>query len=534
MKSGWIEHKGKRILTKAVVIFWCIPVLLFAQSVNLPPDHWAYGFFERMETRGVVANIRSGSKPFTREKAASLVLQLDRECSTRPDRFSKIEKQFLERLKGEFFDELRNTGVSIRSSEMEPHFYSWEKSPDFVHLDAVGGGRITVRGSGAETAERRIYAPYYGAVLRGSIRGAGVYSDSRIFAEWGTRKYIQNYRASQGYPNNAERDSSRATWDVSDSYFTFPVKGFQFEFGRDNLKWARSNVAGLFLSGRAPSFDMLKMRIAFGKAEFTWAHAELRSDFSRKWLSAHRLEFSPARGLDIGIHEAVVYGRRGLEPAYLNPILPFLVAQHSLGDRDNLALGADASLCRIRNVKLYGELFVDDLFAPWAVFDDYWGNRLAFTAGGHWVDPLGLRNSELRVEYTRIEPYVYSHKDSVNVFEHYNSGLGHFLQPNSDGWFAEAKTWFDFRFQAAFRAGMAHHGRGDRRTPHLDEDGDRKSFLGGIVEKQTRVAACFEGQPVRDVFVRFELGRIWIRNRSHRQNDNGDWNEMVVSAHLNW
>ncbi|HEX9934227.1 MAG TPA: capsule assembly Wzi family protein, partial [bacterium] len=407
-----------RLLKKTVTIFLFAPTLLFAQSVNLPLWHWAYPFFDRMETRGLLFDVRSGSRPFTRQKAAKLVLRLDKARSANPAAFSRVESQYIERLKGEFYDELHDSAVTIRHSEREPHLYSYEKEGDALHADAVVGGKVTLRSKDAEPSERRVIGPYYGVLLRGSVSGIGAYSDNRIFAEWGTRKYIQEYRASRGYPRNAEKDSSRATWDMSDSYLVFPLKGFSIEFGRDNLQWGRSFVAGLFLSGLAPSMDMLKFSAALGGAEFSWAYAELRSDFQRKWLSAHRLEFSAARGVDIGLNEAVVYGNRGLEAAYANPIMPYLVAQHSLGNRDNLVMGFDASIRRIKNLRLYGEAFIDDLFAPWDIFDDYWGNRLAFMLGGHWVDPLGLGNTDVRMEYVRIEPFVYSHDDSVNVFEH--------------------------------------------------------------------------------------------------------------------
>jgi hypothetical protein len=523
-----------RLLKISIFIIVIFTVPLFPQSVNLFLGHWAYDFFDRMETRGLLSNIQSGTRPFTRQKAAALVMRLDRARTANPGIFSRVESQCIGRLKGEFCDVLHDSAVSVQAREMEPHLYSWQKEKDSFYADAVIGGTATLRGSGAVSSERRVIAPYYGGILRASIRGIGLYSDSRVFAEWGTRATIQEYRASMGYPRNAEKDSSRATWDMSDSYAVIPVKGFLFEFGRDNLQWGRSRTAGLFLSGLAPSMDMLKLQFQLGGALFTWAHAELRSDFSRKWLSAHRLEFSAVHGLEIGVNEAVVYGNRGIEPAYVNPILPYLVAQHSLGDRDNLVMGLDASFSRIRNCTLYGELFIDDLFAPWDIFDDYWGNRVAFTAGGHWVDPAGIQNTDFFVEYTRIEPYVYAHRDSVNVFEHYASGLGHFLQPNSDGWFAEARTRFDLRFQTGLRFELTRHGRGGRRTPHRDDEGEKKRFLDGIVERQTRLALKFEIQPVRDAFFRCEIGRVWSRNLANRQGDDRGWTEAVLSVDCNW
>ena len=168
--------------------------------------------------------------------------------------------QYFERLKGELWDELQDSGISVRSSEREPHLYSWKGDAGLFHLDALAGGSAAFRSNGAAEAERRVYQPYYGAAARGHFWNIGFYSDNRIFSEWGSAKYFQNYDASVGYPRNAEMDSSRATWDMSDSYFVFGIRGIHVEYGRDNLAWGPSQSGGLMFSGLAPSMDMLRIR----------------------------------------------------------------------------------------------------------------------------------------------------------------------------------------------------------------------------------------------------------------------------------
>ena len=46
----------------------------------------------------------------------------------------------------------------------------------------------------------------------------------------------------------------------------------------------------------------------------------------------------------------------------------------------------------------------------------------------------------LRVEYTRLSPYVYVHRSQVNTFEHHGHWLGYWSGPNSDNFF----TGIDF------------------------------------------------------------------------------------------
>ncbi len=524
---------SRKVFIAILISFFWFSTLQ-SQSVNLPLDHWAYQFLERMETRGILTKLRIDSRPFTRMKMARCVQEIDTYAKNHPEALSKVEKDMLERLKGEFWDELKNRGITIKKNEREPHFYSWQGKSGFIHIDVVGGGNVTLRNRKAKKEERQVVSPYYGGIIRGSVRGLGFYSDSRIFAEWGSRKYTQHYQASKGYPQNVSHDSSMATWDMSDSYFTLNWRGFHFQFGRDNVQWGPSFSGGLMISGLAPSFDLIKITGDIGTATFTWFHGALRSDYPHKWISAHRLEISLVRGVDMGLGEVVIYGNRGMEMAYLNPLIPYLIAEHTLGDRDNVALGFDFDINRIHNLKLYTEFFIDDIFAPWEVFSNFWGNKLAFTVGGYWVNPLTLRDTEARWEYTRIEPYVYTHQDSVNVYEHYNFGLGHFLEPNSDGLFLQTEHHFSLALATTIAFSSIRHGRSNRHTPHREEEGTKKHFLAGVVEHKKRLSADVEWEIVRDVRFQTEIARVWMTNWKNIYGNNRNWNELIFTLKMNW
>jgi hypothetical protein len=510
------------------------PALLSGQSVNLPLGHWAYGFIERMEARGLVSDFQAGTRPFSRMRAAAIVVDIDKAAAADPGLLSPTETAYLERLKGELCDELEDGRVTVAASEREPHLASWQGDEVQLHLDALAGGGVWLRSGGAAVAERRVYQPYYGAAARGRFGGVAFYSDNRIFAEWGSGKYWQNYDASLGYPRNAEADSSRATWDQSESYFTFGIRGIGFEYGRDNAAWGPCPDGGLMFSGLAPSMDMLRVAFDAGPVFFTWFHAQLRGEPDRKWVSGHRVEFSPFRGAAFGIHDAVIYANRGLEPGYLNPVMPFVFSQHSLGDLDNVVFGLDAALSRIRGLKLYGELLVDDFTSPWGIFSNAWSNKIAFTAGALWTDPAGVRDSQLRLEYTRIDPFVYTHRIPSNVYENYDAGLGSDLQPNSDRLRLRWEHWFGLRLRGGASGRVERHGNGDRRTSHTEADGDIKRFLNGTVERRAAASVHLEAEPVRDLVFRLEAGCVRVRNRGLALGTDASWNELVLEAAWNW
>jgi len=321
---------------------------------------------------------------------------------------------------------------------------------------------------------------------------------------------------------------------MSDSYLVFGMRGFEILFGRDNARWGPTPSGGLMFSGLAPSMDMLKIRFDIGRAAFTWLHGQVRGGAGLKWVSAHRVEFSPFRGVGFGIQDAVVYANRGIEPAYFNPVLPVLVSQHSLGDRDNVEFGIDAVFDRIRPVRLYGEFFLDDFTSPWGLFSSEWGNKLAFTVGAFWADPGRIRNSGLRAEVTRVEPFVYTHRFAENLYENYGAALGSDLQPNSDRILLQWDQWISLSLRAGADFSFTRHGRGDRKTPHTDEDGEKKNFLGGTVETARRFGIKAEFEPARDLVFRIEAANVRVRNRDLEAGVETSWTEVLVKAAWNW
>ena len=320
-----------------------------------------------------------------------------------------------------------------------------------------------------------------------------------------------------------------------DTDLTFSIKGILVQFGRQNIKWGNSLFSPLFLSDNAPSFDMLKIYVPFSrKVNFTYIHGELRSDYSHKWIAAHRIEFLPFDKFSIGFNESVVYGKRGIESAYLNPLIPYLIAEHTLGDRDNVCMGIDFKILPIRNVKIYGELFIDDLFSPFDLFENYWGNKLAFQTGLSLEDPFKINNSRFTAEYTRIDPFVYTHEDTVNIYENYTYGLGHFLRPNSDMINVEFIKRFSLFMQSKISFMHIRHGRGEINISHTEEDGELKNFLKGTLEITDKKEISFNFQPKRDVYINFVLRNMSVVNPENIQGKKFSWNEFTLNTSFNW
>jgi hypothetical protein len=212
--------------------------------------------------------------------------------------------------------------------------------------------------------------------------------------------------------------------------------------------------------------------------------------------------------LFIGIGESVVYGNRGVEFQYLNPLMLYHAAEHLLGDQDNNTLSVDFTAFPFRGGKFYGEIFVDDLSLEYPI-GTYWGNKLAYLGGFYWAQPFGWRSGEMRFEYARIDPYVYTHDDSINVYEQDKEGLGARFGPNAHRFVLQIgfQPHRDLRFASQFA--FQRKGQGDIFQPHVPEDGNAKGFLEGTTINSTFWQLEVEDQLRRDIYLKLEFA--WER-----------------------
>ena len=103
------------------------------------------------------------------------------------------------------------------------------------------------------------------------------------------------------------------------------------------------------------------LKVQFKRFKFTSIHGKLSSGIDSKYLAAHRLEVNVLPWLIVSGSESVIYGNRGIEPAYFNPLMPYHVAEHHLGDKDNNMMSLDMTAFPLKNHKFYFELFIDDV-----------------------------------------------------------------------------------------------------------------------------------------------------------------------------
>lgn len=297
-----------------------------------------------------------------------------------------------------------------------------------------------------------------------------------------TNRYIAEnfYNPNEGIPYNKQSDNKR-TWDIFAANAAIDLDFAKVLVGFDYLKIGPSRRNNVILRGESniyrPWQDSSSRIYDAAPTPYFGYHFEIGPIaytqygmrlFERKgygkYMHVHRLDLSLPKSITFGLSETSLYGstietepnpnpdadsaNRNFEWAYMIPFVPYVFEEHLMGDRDNISLAFDLSVRTLKNWEFYGELLWDDMKSPTSMFDnDWWGNKWALTIGIA-RDSLHVNGTICSwfVEYTHIEPWVYTHhKGGGYTYENYSQSLGSDLGPNSQEIYTEFSTAYKFK-----------------------------------------------------------------------------------------
>jgi hypothetical protein len=257
------------------------------------------------------------------------------------------------------------------------------------------------------------------------------------------------------------------------------------------------------------------------------------ADIPTKYLAAHLLSVGPVAGVRLSVGEAVIYGGRPIEIGYLNP-LNFLKSQeHYLRDRDNSLLYAAVRVWPVKRLELDGEFMIDDMVFS-RIGSGYWGNKTAWRIGARVIG-IPITSIDVCAEYTRLEPYVYTHFSAANAYLH--DGIvpaagGN--EPNSHTMGGEI-AWAPVpRLHAVFSATLTEHGDNEvadtgvvrnvggnvREGFRREVSADTVTFLDGLFEQRRTASLSIEYEVLRNVYLRLRglIQSVSIEGAARKQN----------------
>jgi hypothetical protein len=517
-----------------------------AQVETVPINHPVYTFLKRMELKGHIDRYRSVVLPLSRSQVASFLSSArDHQAdltTTEWEILGDLLVEFSYDMGGGLSDSFSMFGSPQASvpeiaggllSDKQKYLYAYSDSnvsffiDGLLTLDARRSTGDALKGANAEFAQ-------FGGRIRGSIyERMGYYLQATNASVYGNAKVLARDR----YIGQAYVLSGGKNFDLAEGYVRYEDRILGVQVGRERLLWGTGYGDRLILTDNVRVYDFIRADAEYKSLKYTFLHAWLlgrRSSIlfslpfdttyrfvepvnADKYFAAHRLEFSFPGLFTVGFQEMAIYSNRSPDLAYLNPFTLIESAQRSRDERDNILWAFDARTHFARNVEVHGTVLFDDLNFP------KWGtgsvqNKTAFQLGAMTVDPFGLHNTTLFAEYTRVEPYTFSHQRSRD--NDYVSGgrlLTHHIGPNADSWFfridyhAHRRLFVSASYELqregdnvydAVKDTLVKNVGGDVFVPHRGgKDSDIKEFLGGNLVRTSRLHALASYEIVNDVFV---------------------------------
>jgi hypothetical protein len=493
-----------------------------AATTYLPLNHRAYDFLERMELHYFITGAHLGTKPITRSQTAELLVI----TANHKTILAKADREELEALLDEFGPDIPSQ-QGLVWDDRGPI----EKLPDFLksflyrnrrNLYSASGDKYTlffdpnivsqatVSSLKTSANDERIYDYGSGFVTRGTIGDhLGFFVDIIDSQEWGSRTYPVQKETTLPGRGFVTFKGNHAEFDETIASLTWTDGPFRIQFGRDKTIWGHGKEGTLGLFNFASPCNLLRLETQFWRLKYSFIAAELiqyppMAEFYyqnppkagadsvaiKKLFSAHRLDIDFTNRLNMGFYETVIYGGRW-ELGYLNPVMFFRGAEHTYGDHDNVGMGADFRFFPHHSQSIYGEVFVDDIKTT-KLGTGWYGNKLAGQIGTFLVEPFNIPDVDARIEYTRIEPWVYTHTYPINVYDHYGTGLGYPMDPNSDKLSFDIRKRFSRRLATEISYHHYRHGAnptgknvgGDLHQGFRTGDSKTAHFLDGILEKR--------------------------------------------------
>ena len=477
--------EAQRYTNCFLLIFICLIIITLDSSAQnletIPLYHWSYEVIDELTVRGYLRDLTLMNRPFTRKQ----VIDALRDCQAPPQDFTA--QSLIQMLQDEFYPQ-----------------------PD-KNLKLGGYIRQDMKIDKNET------------VPRGIAVSKIAYSFADKFTFYNGMRLDQNLQDDPFYTGKYWRGFSGGT---EQAYLNLRIAWINLQFGRDWQVWGCGQNGHLLFSDNSQPFDMGRLKMELGNFTFTSSFSQLNeveitlidtnqipvdTTFiqSRRFFTAHRIDWKPSNKLQIGISEAVLYGgeNRTFELYYLNPFIFYHGEQQNQESEANTIVGADFIFFPGKGWRLHGEFIMDDWQFDKKKKSDLEPPEIGWIIGATKIDPLGVNSASISLEYTGITNRTYNTLQPDQKFMHQNKPIAHWLGSDFDIWSLTAAKWITPNLKAAFNFQFIRRGEGDIYDP-FDTSfyqvpdvsaGYSEPFPTGIVEKTYKPK----------LLLWYHLNRIW-------------------------
>jgi hypothetical protein len=427
-----------------LVLIIILPLRLHAQDVPYHTDNQAiYDFIDELANGGIV-EVNTAIKPYSRMTIARLLKEADGHI-----RLTKRQQQEVTFYLKDFNKELL-TGKDF-NKRFDVFYYT--DSLFKLSFNGIMGAQAWHNGENME------YHRWNGAEVFGYLgKHIAFYTSLRDNFEstvMGGHNILTRQRGAIYKGDYEEQDFSEARGGI-----TYSWKWGSAGVVKDHFEWGSNYNGSNVFSGHTPSFSQFKLHVKPTKwLEMNYVHGWLVSEvidstrsyefydgtrevYVNKYLAANIFTIKPLKKLNVSFGNSIVYSDVNINPGFVIPILFYKSVDHTYNSNSNRVghnsqMFFDISSRQIRNTHLYVSLFIDEISLNRMRDKDNQSNHVSIKAGGRITNLLP--NTSFTAEFTRTNPFVYTHFLPTAGFESNHYTMGHYLRDNSDELFLSAR-----------------------------------------------------------------------------------------------
>ncbi|HTD93531.1 MAG TPA: hypothetical protein VK644_06960 [Chitinophagaceae bacterium] len=437
-------------LAACLLVMLALSVRGWGQTTYLAGDDKQNILLERLEIKAKTDSVLNFSKtrPYNREKY--VLNGLNSYLQHAGDSLSRVDAYYIRSAR---MNNLEYLGAEERQTYQSKkpilkNFYTTPASLYEVHVkdfDLAINPVIQYVISKEKDNDQSLFLNTRGLTLRGKIANKIGFAAYLTDNQERDPAYVQQYIGQRhAVPGNGSFKEFKALGGVdyfdARGYITFNVaKYIDVVFGYDK-NFIGNGYRSMFLSDFGSNYLFLKLNTRIWKLNYQNIFMELQNADSRvgdkligkKYASVHHLDVAVTKWLNIGLFEAVVFGRPNrFDFSYLNPIIFYRSIEQQNGSFDNSVAGFDVKANIAHKFQVYGQFLLDEFnLAQVRAKTGWWANKWAIQIGAKYIDAFNIKNLDLQFEHNRVRPFTYSHNDSVANYTHYNQPLAHPLMAN--------------------------------------------------------------------------------------------------------
>jgi hypothetical protein len=430
----------------------------FAQVELVEIRNPVYNFLKRMQLKNVIPEYNSSISPLSRGEVAGYLNTIKNNQS----KLTSTDKKFLKDYEVEFEydmtgqtkdqrDLFTKSGLnSLTDQYKQKHIYFSADSNVTFFGDAFGfiSGKSA---DGDSSGNNSDLSGEYGFSVRGTVKNSVAYY-LRVAEEISPFEfsYIDNYEIKDDTilngPFNLNIDADNFNTYTGYLRYQTAQDWLALTFGNIPMTIGYGYIDKIFMSQNGLPFSYGKIDLSYKALNYSFTYASLKGDsvgiypyitarpLSSKNIATHNLNINFSKAFRIGLWESIVISEQPFSFTYLNPISFLISADLSSGEQqsteNNSLLGIETEIIPVKNLSFQGALLIDDLtFGTITVNDSLNENKFGYQIGGLWTTSL---NINVALEFTHLDPFVYSQRYNKSTYTNYSKSLGHSLPPNSD------------------------------------------------------------------------------------------------------